>query len=202
MRDQQGAAPAMARGQGFDEAMRGVQSGDARAYDGLLRGITPFLRQVTRRRGVPPGELDDVVQETLLALHRCRHHYDPARPFLPWLAGIAQHCAQDRRRRRQREERRVTAMQALHQAWGPAMATEDAVAGGLLAATLERLILALPEAQREAIQCVALAEMDLREAAELTGRSTGAVKVNLHRARRALRGRVLEGDAALHEAVG
>ncbi len=182
------------RAQALDELMRSVQAGIPRAYATLVRQITPLLRQVARNRGVPPADLDDVVQEALLALHRCRENYDPARPFLPWVVGIAQHCARDRWRRSMREDRRLLAVRALHQAWGPASETgggpDGVLSGGLLADSLAALIATLPPAQREAIEVVAIGEMDLRSAAEATGRSVGAIKVNLHRAREALHQRL------------
>ena len=187
---------AAARAQALDALMRAVQAGELRAYEALVRQVTPLLRQVSRNRGVPPAELDDVVQEALLALHRCQGNYDPTRPFLPWLIGITQHCARDRRRRSMREDRRLLAVRVLHQAWGTGGA-DGLLSGGLLADSLGALIATLPPAQREAIEIVAIGEMDLRAAAEATGRSVGAIKVNLHRAREALHHKLaLGGDAA------
>lgn len=187
---------AQERAQALDELMRAVQAGIPRAYATLVRQVTPLLRQVARNRGVPPADLDDVVQEALLALHRCRENYDPARPFLPWLIGIAQHCARDRWRRSMREDRRLLAVRALHQAWGPG-GPDGVLSGGLLADSLAALIATLPPAQREAIQVVAIGEMDLRAAAEATGRSVGAIKVNLHRARETLHARLeASGDVS------
>lgn len=180
------------RAQALDALMRAVQAGEPRAYATLVRQITPLLRQVARNRGVPPSELDDVVQEALLALHRCQANYDPTRPFVPWLIGIAQHCARDRWRRSMREDRRLLAIRALHMAWG-SNGPDALLSGGLLADSLGALIATLPPAQREAIEVVAIGEMDLRAASEATGRSVGALKVNLHRAREALHARL---DAA------
>lgn len=180
----------------LDEMMRAVQAGEPRAYTALIRQVTPLLRQVARNRGVAPAELDDVVQEALLALHRCRENYDPARPFLPWLVGIAQHCARDRWRRKMRENRRILAIRALHQAWGEG-GSDGGLSGGLLADSLGAMIARLPPAQREAVEIVAIGEMDLRAASEATGRSVGAIKVNLHRAREALHQRLMaSGDVA------
>lgn len=188
-------SPAADRAQALDEMMRAVQAGEPDAYAALVRQVTPLLRQVARNRGVTPGEREDVVQEALLALHRCRDNYHPDRPFLPWLIGIAQHCAQDSWRRNMREDRRVLAVRILHQAWG-AGGSDGGLTGGLLADSLGALIAQLPPAQREAIEIVAIGEMNLRAAAEATGRSVGAIKVNLHRAREALHTRLTaSGDA-------
>jgi RNA polymerase sigma-70 factor (ECF subfamily) len=46
---------------------------------------------------------------------------------------------------------------------------------------------ALPEGQRQAIELLKLEELSLKEAAEMTGTSVGALKVATHRALVALR---------------
>lgn len=178
--------------QELDALMGAIQAGERHAYAALVGRITPLLRQVARNRGVAAADLDDVVQETLLALHRSKDSYDPARPVLPWLVGITRHCVRDRWRQDMREGRRRLALRTLHCAW----AAESADGGanvGLLAESLSSFIAALPPAQREAIELVAIARMDLRAASEATGRSAGAIKVNLHRAREALHQRLTAG---------
>lgn len=68
--------------------MTAAQDGHAGAYQRLLTEVTAWLEHYFRRR-LPAGEVDDAVQETLLAIHRRRHTYDPRLPLGPWLAGIA-----------------------------------------------------------------------------------------------------------------
>ena len=69
--------------------MAATQSGDRLAYDRLLREIVPYIRSIIRAWHRAPDRVEEIVQEVLLGLHRVRHTYDPARPFLPWLAAIA-----------------------------------------------------------------------------------------------------------------
>ena len=69
--------------------MAAAQSGDA-AYHRLLTEAAARLRRYFDRR-LPPGVVDDAVQDTLLAVHRKRHTYDPARPFEHWLLAVARH---------------------------------------------------------------------------------------------------------------
>lgn len=175
----------------LEAVMAAIQAGEERAFAELAHRVTPLLLQVIRRRGVAAADLDDVVQEALLALHRSRNNYDPARPFLPWLVGIAQHCAKDRWRREMREDRRRLAFRAEHRIWEEHAAPHGGT-GGLLADSLHSLIAALPPAQREVIRLVAIGGMDLRAASAATGRTVGAIKVNLHRAREALHQRLAE----------
>src|SRR4029434_388906 len=69
--------------------MRLAQAGDQVAYASLLVLLTSTTRQFARTRlGAGPW-IDDVVQETLLAVHRARHTYDPGRPFAPWFYAVA-----------------------------------------------------------------------------------------------------------------
>lgn len=72
------------------EWMRAAQQGDRVRYAVLLTAVIPPLRRAARSRWPQAGaaEIEDAVQETLLALHTSRHLYDPSRPFMPFLFGI------------------------------------------------------------------------------------------------------------------
>jgi RNA polymerase sigma-70 factor (ECF subfamily) len=64
--------------------MRAAIAGDATAYRGLLQSLTQSLRAATRRGfaqfGAAMNDVEDVVQETLLAIHLKRHTWDPTQP--------------------------------------------------------------------------------------------------------------------------
>ena len=170
--------------------MAAAQAGDRRAYERVLASALPLIRSVARRQGVPLDAVDDVVQETLLTVHRVRHTYDPARSFDAWLAAIAGRRAIDAMRSQGRRGRREVHDEfALEQHPGH----DDASAAGEREQQARRLrdaIAGLPPGQREAVEQLGLKEHTLAEAAALTGRNTGALKVNLHRALKALRGRL------------
>jgi RNA polymerase sigma factor (sigma-70 family) len=70
--------------------MAAAQAGDRAAYETLLRDCIPFIARVARGEGIRPDLIDDVVQETLLTVHRARQTYDPNRSFTAWLRTIAQ----------------------------------------------------------------------------------------------------------------
>src|SRR3546814_9733395 len=86
--------------------MAAAQEGDAEAYHALMRVLQPWLRNFFARR-VPAVWLDDLVQETLLAVHSRRHTSDPAQPFLPWLRAIARYKWIDRLRHPVKDRRSV-----------------------------------------------------------------------------------------------
>ena len=58
-----------------------AQRGDEAAYAGFLRETASVLRPFFRRRLAHcPDDIEDLVQETLLAMHNKRHTYDPGFP--------------------------------------------------------------------------------------------------------------------------
>lgn len=165
--------------------MASAQAGDRAAYDALRRESVPLTRAVARGRGVPAGALDDAVQDTLLTLHRARHTYDPARSYQAWLRTIADRRAVDLLRRQGRQRSREVHDERAYEAHPAAEAAAPELDGGL-----RRAVEALPEGQRQAIEELALKDRSLAEASRATGRSPGALKVNLHRALKTLRARL------------
>lgn len=170
--------------------MAAAQAGDRRAYERVLGDSVALIRSVARRRGVAIDALDDVVQETLLTVHRVRHTYDPARSYDAWLAAIAERRAIDtlrsHGRRSSRELHDEIAVEQHPDRDDASTATERTQR----AQTLQAAIAELPPRQREAVRQLGLAEQSLAEAAAGTGRNTGALKVNLHRALKTLRARL------------
>lgn len=169
--------------------MAAAQAGDRRAYEKVLAESVPLIRAAARRQGVAHDHLDDVVQETLITVHRVRQTYDPARSYDAWVTAIANRRAIDALRSRGRRDSRE-----LHDAFAldNHPAADDASAATdneQRARKLRAAIAELPPGQREAVEHLGLHERSLSETAELTGRHTGALKVNLHRALKALRKR-------------
>jgi RNA polymerase sigma-70 factor (ECF subfamily) len=166
--------------------MAAAQDGDAAAYRMLLSDLLPTLRRLLRQRHVPQDRLEDVAQDVLLTLHRVRHTYDPARPFLPWLAAIAARRAIDQRRRHARVNAWESAASDMIETFiDPASNNE--LEAQESRDQLARAMAGLPGKQREALELVKLREMSVAEAARASGQSEGAIKVNTHRAIRALR---------------
>ena len=170
--------------------MAAAQAGDRRAYERVLADSVALIRAVARRRGVPADTLDDVVQETLLTVHRVRHTYDPARSYDAWLAAIAGRRAIDALRSHGRREGREVHDDGLLQRQPSGDDASAASERDDQARRLRAAIAELPPGQRQAVEQFGLAERSLAEAAARTGRRTGALKVNLHRALKALRGRL------------
>lgn len=151
--------------------MRLSQQGDKQAYATLLKSCQRWLRTYYSRR-IAPAQLDDLVQETLIALHTKRASWDAARPFLPWLAAIARYRWVDHLRRTYRADE--------HELHEELIGTDDepAVSARI---SIDRLLGLLPPAQERAIALVKIEGLSIAEASAATGQSESLVKVNIHR---------------------
>lgn len=135
---------------------------------------------------------EDVVQDSLLTVHRVRHTYEPGRPVEPWLAAIVSRRAVDAMRRRGRQQRNEVHDKAAYETFAdPEAKSSDA---GADAGVLERMMADLTPKQKEALDLVKLREMSLAEASAVSGQSIASLKVNIHRAIRKLRLGLGEGE--------
>ena len=82
----------MQRRPDWDALMHAAVGGDAKSYKVLLDTLPGVLRSVTRRGyarfGVEPNDVEDVVQEVLLAIHLKRHTWKVGAPVAPWIMAI------------------------------------------------------------------------------------------------------------------
>lgn len=160
------------------QLMAMAQAGDRDAYRAVLDSCRSWLLRYFARR-IAPGAVDDLVQDTLMSLHRKRATYDPARPFLPWLAAIARYRWVDQLRRTYRADETMLD-ENLSVGTG-----EEAVAARL---SIDRLLERLPAGQSAAIRLVKIEGLSVIEAAERCGQSESLVKVNVHRGLKKLAG--------------
>lgn len=173
----------------WSHLMQAAQSGDARAYDILLRECLPTLRAICRLRLQDAAEAEDAVQDTLLTIHRVRQTYDPSRPFRPWLTAIAERRAIDRGRGRGRAYRREVGLDAASELAAPERSAEAELDSRRAATDLQSAVRDLPKAQRTALGLTKLEDLSLAEASDRSGMSVGALKVATHRALQTLRRR-------------
>jgi RNA polymerase sigma-70 factor (ECF subfamily) len=163
-----------------------AQGGDNHAYRAFLEAILPYARAIARRRAPSNDVAEDIVQDSLLTIHRVRHTYQPGRPVRPWLAAIVTRRAIDAARKRGRIGARETHDPIAYETF----ADEAANRGGQSAqsnAEVTRMMADLTSKQKEAVQLVKLNEMSLAEASAASGQSVAALKVNIHRALQRLR---------------
>lgn len=157
---------------GLRRLMRLSQSGDKQAYAVLLEQARLWLGRYFRQK-IMPDAIEDLVQDTLISLHRKRASYDPARPFLPWLAAIARYRWVDRLRQGYRHQADALDVELLAED-----SHEEVVTARI---SIDRLLDLIPPAQAAAIRYAKIEGLSIAETCARTGQSEALVKVNIHR---------------------
>jgi len=172
----------------------GDEAAFAELYDAIAPRLLRFLRGATR----DAFAAEDLMQQTLLHMHRARGSFIAGSPVMPWAFAIARRLMTDRARR-SRVERRLFADPSADggRTHEPAAATarpDDLLHARRLELRLWRRFEALPEIQRTAYRMLRLEDLSLVRAAAVLGTSVTAVKLRVHRAVVALRAVVRDAD--------
>jgi RNA polymerase sigma-70 factor (ECF subfamily) len=159
--------------------MTAAIAGDEAAYRRLLASLAPMLRARTRRilsqMGASSADAEDIVQETLLAIHLHRHTWRPSDPIGPWVSAIARYKLIDALRRRTRQSE--VAIDDFAEML-PDAVDQEADLGRRQAA---RLVDALDGRQGAVVRAISVDGAGIKETAAKLGMSEGAVRVALHR---------------------
>lgn len=164
-------------------------AGDRSAQRQLLQGCADRLRQYYRRR-LPERESDveDLVQESLIAIHQRRASYDSSRPFTAWLHAVARYKLADHLRAHYR--RRAVPLTDAAELIDIEFEAEELG----VSCDVERMLGTLPKAQRQVIEMTRMQGLSVAETAALTGYTPSNVKVLAHRGMKAMmeRARTME----------
>lgn len=157
--------------------MRLALDGDVGAYKTLLGAVAPHLRGVVRpllmRSGRGLADLEDIVQETMLAVHLKRATWDPSLPFLPWLNAVARYKAIDALRKSGfRVDVDIDTM-------SEALAAPDEKHDSTLDSVT--ILNALDARQRKLVEQIIIIGRSSADVGAELGMSEGAVRVALHR---------------------
>ncbi|MDD1000048.1 sigma-70 family RNA polymerase sigma factor [Pseudomonas sp. TNT2022 ID1044] len=161
--------------------------GDERAYRVFLSELSSHVRGFLRARlQRQPGEVEDLLQEVLLAVHNSRHTYRMDQPLTAWVFAITRYKLMDFFRGRSRHEVFNDSLDDATDLFAepvlePAQASRD----------LNKLLEQLPDRQRLPIQHVKLEGLSVTETAQVTGLSESAVKIGVHRGLKALARRII-----------
>ena len=165
--------------------LRGLD-GEQAAYQAFLQKLSAHLRAFLGRRLFGwPDDVEDLVQECLLAMHNKRHTYQSDQPLTAWVHAIARYKLIDLLRSKSGRE-------ALHDPLDDDLAVfaESNTDASDARRDLTGLLETLPDRQRLPIEHVKLKGLSVTEAAALLGMSESAVKVGIHRGLKALGKRV------------
>jgi RNA polymerase sigma-70 factor, ECF subfamily len=166
--------------------MRQSLNGDTQAYAMLLKETARLLRPFLSKRIYASSEVDDVLQEILLSIHKARHTYDGKRPYEPWMYAIAKFRLQDHLRAHYADH--------LHDAEDLSELEEilpdDVTETGFNYESISMEVEKLPERQATILRLMHQEGYTAREVAEKIGMNESAVKVAAHRAYKILRERL------------
>ena len=157
--------------------------GDAAAHAQLLRALMPVLRSFFRRRMHGQDDaIEDLVQETMIAIHTRRASYDRDRPFTSWLFSIARYKMIDQFR----QSGRYCAIEEMEDM----LVTEGFEDASNASADIEHLLGGLSDKQADAIRATRIEGLSITEAAARANIGESDVKISIHRGLKLLAERV------------
>lgn len=172
----------------LDLLMAEARTGNEAAYRDFLAEAARRLRAVLARKIGADADLEDLVQESLIALHQKRHTLDPGRPVGPWMNAIAKYKLIDHWRKKGRSP--MVNVEA------DLPVAPDEFAGMDIAALLGQL----PEPQAQAIRLTHIEGLTGQEASDRIGIGHSALKLRVHRGMAKLK--TIVANSELEEEVG
>ena len=170
----------------METLMRQSLEGDQRAYAEVLRETARFLRPFLAKRLSFTNEVDDLLQEILISIHKARHTYDGRRPYKPWVYAIAKFRLQDYLRAHYSDQLH----HAIELSEVEESLSEDVTETAISYESFSGEIQKLPEKQATILQLMHQEGYTAKEVAEKMGMNESAVKVAAHRAYKILRSKL------------
>jgi RNA polymerase sigma-70 factor (ECF subfamily) len=168
-------------------AMDLYAKGDNSAFEQIYDLIAPRLHGFLVRQTREPARAEDLLQQTMLQIHRSRGSFIPGADVIPWAFAIARRLFIDGTRRQRTERLRIESEAAREPEFSSEGLGEELCLAKQLAEKIEVAFAELPENQRVAYQLIREEGLSLSDAAEVLGTSVMAVKLRLHRAQVCLR---------------
>jgi len=164
--------------------MLAALDGDAASHKALLERVGSHLRAYFKgqllRVGRSSADAEDLMQETLLAMHIHRNTYDRSQLLTPWVQAIARYKLVDYLRRT-----KTSVLSESVEEWGDVLAADDPISVDSTL-DLEKLMAQISPKVQQAIRYMKLDGLSVSETAARTGMSPSAVKVSVHRGLKAL----------------
>ena len=166
------------------DLLRSALAGDAAAYRAFLGELTlrlrPAVRSACQRAGLPAADVEDMLQDVLLAIHTKRQTWEPSAKLGPWVHAIVRYKVIDGFRRRGRRDE-IPIDDVLETL--PAEAPQGEPNARDM---IETFLPSLSGRQYDVVKAISLDHASIRQTAERLSMTEGAVRVTLHRAIAAL----------------
>lgn len=162
------------RSEKWAQLMERAQRGDREAFSSLVNEIGPVITHLFRGRISDSSEIDDLCQETFVAIYESLHTYQASRPPEPWLFAIARHVAA--------KHFHSSRARAHWQELTDQIPDRCGADTGSLRFHLRQAFSHLPRLQREAFWMTKIEGLSLIEASARSGATVGSLKVRVHRA--------------------
>ena len=163
--------------------MRQSLGGNNRAYAVLLQETSRLLHAYLAKRLSTTNEVDDLLQEILISIHKARHTYDGKRPYKPWVYAIAKFRLHDYLRAHYSDQLRHAINLSEVEESLPEHVTESPFSYESITGEVQKL----PEKQATILQLMHQEGYTAKEVAKKIGMKESAVKVAAHRAYKFLR---------------
>ncbi|MFZ2541114.1 MAG: sigma-70 family RNA polymerase sigma factor [Gallionella sp.] len=167
----------------FAALMKQALSGDQQSYTALLQETSHLLRPFLAKRLSFTNEVDDLLQEILISIHKARHTYDGNRPYKPWMYAIARFRLQDYLRAHYADQLHHADDMSEMEEFLQEHVTESGISYESIIGEIEKL----PEKQAVIVRMMHQEGYTAKEVAEKIGMNESAVKVAAHRAYKKLR---------------
>ncbi|MDX1950022.1 MAG: sigma-70 family RNA polymerase sigma factor [Rickettsiales bacterium] len=170
----------------LEELLAEAQKGDKAAYKNFLNKVSAYLKPKLSGKIFDLSEVDDVVQEILISIHKARHTYDFERPLLPWINSIASYRVTDYLRKyysnRSNEKVNIDSFFDIED--------ENSVTNNKDDNEIDINLNVLKDKQRKVIELMYFKDMSVKEVSASLKISESDVKVTAHRAYKILRTKI------------
>ncbi|HEY0712395.1 MAG TPA: RNA polymerase sigma factor [Polyangia bacterium] len=166
--------------------------GDDKAFGELYDLLAPRLMSYLLRQTRDRARAEDLVQQTMMQLHRQRGRFIRGSEVKPWAFAIARRYLIDSIRVDRRQKATLDGLAA--QDAPPSPSIDEVVSSMQLADRVVDELGRLPEKQRVVLELIKQDGLSLREAAQVLGTTINAIKLRVHRAYVALQGAVSHPD--------
>lgn len=171
----------------LEELLLSARDGNTQHYALFLEEATKIIRPYVRKKLSNPEDQEDVVQETLISIHKAQATYDNSRPLKPWIMAIATYRINDHLRKHYKKREHET-----NDFDSMAEFLEDTVTESYDDNELVKIVNTLPEKQRNIVYMLKVEGYSVKEIAASMSMSESAVKVAAHRAYKKLKKQILD----------